>query len=129
MRVLAAGSGHRMRVVYAACLLCPLLLSGSACGRSSPAEPEFDHVAVQIARGRISVGDTVTVYVGAYTAFGYRVGWTGRVTWTVSDSTVARLEPTDKADKKLARGLRVGTVTIQATIAGKTGQSPLHVVP
>lgn len=71
----------------------------------------------------------MSVYAGAYTAYGYAIGWSGEVTWTVSDPTIVRLESTANADKKLARGLQAGTVTIQATIAGKSGQSPLNVAP
>ncbi|MEO6331911.1 MAG: hypothetical protein ABIV11_06705 [Gemmatimonadaceae bacterium] len=78
---------------------------------------------------RVVVGDTVRVFAGTYTAYGYLRRWDGDVAWAIADSTIARLEPTSRADERLARGLRVGTTTIRATIAGKADESPLNVVP
>lgn len=112
---------------FASLLLVASLVAGG-CGSRSPTEPRFARVLVD-AGPPIAVGDTTRVFAGTYSTYGVLMRWDGDVAWTISDATIARLEPTSRADERIARGLRVGTVTIQATIAGKSGQSPLHVVP
>jgi hypothetical protein len=119
------------RSAYAASLLLVAILVGIGCGSKSPVGPCFDNVAVSVSSGgqQVALGDTVTVSASTYTAYGTRVACSDQIAWVISDSTIAGLEPTPRPDKRIARGLRVGTVTIQATIDGKSGQSPLHVVP
>ncbi len=115
-------------------VVCGTMFAGAAigCGGRAPVGPCFDKVDVSVASAgqRVAVGDTVKVsaatYVGPNDAL-VRCG--GDIAWAISDSTIARLEPTSRAAERIARGLRVGTVTIQATIAGRTGQSPLNFVP
>lgn len=121
-----------MRHSHAMCmrLLAVLIVIGGC--RQSPVSPCADDVGVRVSSGgqKVAVGDTVRVSAALYnSAFGFFTSCRGDYVWTISDSTIARLEPTSRNDERIARGLRVGTVTIRAAIDGKTGQSPLNVVP
>lgn len=127
VKTCAAPAAYYAYARYA--LVATVLLAGG-CGRRSPLDPCFDHVNLDMNRGgQIAVGDTARFHAGTYTLYGFLVYCDPAVVWAVSDSTVVRLEPTSRADERIARGLRVGTVTIRATIDGKTDQLPLNVVP
>lgn len=117
-----------LRAAFTIFLLLLAVFAVQGCGRRSPTEPTFDYVHVD-AGPPIAVGDTVRVFAGTYTAYGFLLRWDGHVDWAISDSTIARLEPTSRADERIARGLRVGTAIIRATISGKSDEADLRVIP
>lgn len=103
----------------------------ASCRRDWGPRLEIDHVNVTITnfRREVRIGDTVSVLASGFTDQGHWIGPRTDVNWMISDPGIARLDPTDKPDHRIAHGLRAGATTIMATIEGKTGQAVLNVVP
>src|SRR5205814_6738679 len=121
--------GNLMRTAFAVSLAIAVIVSGACSDRTSgPLGSRLASDTTKDSTGSLTIAPAVdTIAMGDSARFTATTADSQPVSWTVSDSTVARIEAGGTGSSVLLRAVATGATAITATSGGRSGSARLVV--